>query len=41
MRGGVRVEIFGSRQDGGDRTWLKVKTPAGRTGWIAAWLTRP
>jgi hypothetical protein len=41
VRSGARVTILRSGRDRDDRAWLKVRTPAGRTGWIAAWLTRP
>ena len=41
VKADVRVRIVGSARDGAWRTWLKVVTPRGRTGWIAAWLTRP
>jgi hypothetical protein len=38
---GARVTIVGSGRDGADRAWLKVVTPRGATGWVAAWLTTP
>ena len=41
VRANVRFTILGSGQDRRDRAWLKVRTPNGRTGWIAAWLTKP
>jgi uncharacterized protein YraI len=41
VRGNARVTILASGRDAALRTWLKVRTPLGRTGWIAAWLTRP
>jgi hypothetical protein len=37
---GARVAIVGSARDTADRAWLKVVS-SGRTGWIAAWLTKP
>jgi uncharacterized protein YraI len=37
---GTRVSVVGSRRDSAYRVWLNVKS-AGKTGWIAAWLTRP
>ena len=40
-RSGVRVAILKSGHDRDDRAWLKVRTPSGRTGWVAAWLTKP
>ena len=39
--GGTRVAVLGSRKDGAFRVWLNVRTSNSRTGWIAAWLTRP
>lgn len=36
---GSRVRILRASHDSRDRVWLKVRTPSGRTGWIAAWLT--
>jgi uncharacterized protein YgiM (DUF1202 family) len=41
VKAGTRVTVLGSRQDRSLRTWLKVKTPSGRTGWVASWLTAP
>jgi SH3-like domain-containing protein len=41
VKAGVRVSIVRSAHDREDRAWIKVRTPSGRTGWIAAWLTRP
>jgi hypothetical protein len=41
VRAGVRVIVVGSTRDARSRTWLKVRTPTGRTGWIAGWLTMP
>jgi SH3 domain-containing protein len=38
---GRRVIILGTTKDGAYRVWLKVKTSAGHTGWVAAWLLRP
>ena len=38
---GTRVSVLRSGRDRYERAWLKVRTPNGRTGWIAAWLTRP
>ena len=37
----TRVTVLASRKDGAYRVWLNVRTSSGRTGWIAAWLTRP
>ncbi len=37
----ARVRIVGSARDRADRAWLKVVAPSGKTGWIAAWLTKP
>lgn len=41
VRAGVRVEVLGSAHDRRNRAWLKVRTPSGQAGWIAAWLTAP
>jgi uncharacterized protein YgiM (DUF1202 family) len=41
VRSGVRVTILRRGSDRHDRAWLKVRTPNGRTGWVAAWLTHP
>jgi hypothetical protein len=41
VKDGTRVTVLGTTRDGTSRTWLKVRTPTGRTGWIAAWLTMP
>jgi hypothetical protein len=41
VRDGTRVTVLRSSHDRQDRAWLKVRKPSGRTGWIAAWLTRP
>jgi hypothetical protein len=41
VRAGLRVSILTSARDRYDRAWLKVRTPNGRVGWVAAWLTRP
>jgi hypothetical protein len=41
VKAGVRVTVVGSTTDARTRTWLKVRTPSGRMGWIAAWLTMP
>ena len=41
IRAGVRVTVLGATRDGTSRAWLRVRTSAGRTGWIAAWLTMP
>jgi len=38
---GTRVRVIGSGQDSKHRAWLRVLTPTGRSGWIAAWLTQP
>ena len=38
---GARVRILRSGRDGALRAWLRVETPAGKTGWIAGWLTKP
>jgi hypothetical protein len=35
------VTVLATRHDRQFRTWLKVKTPSGRTGWVAGWLTEP
>jgi SH3 domain-containing protein len=40
VKSGTRVAVVGSRKDSGYRVWLNVKS-GGKTGWIAAWLTRP
>ena len=37
----TRVAVLGTSKDALGRTWLKVRTPRGATGWIAAWLTKP
>jgi NlpC/P60 family/Bacterial SH3 domain len=36
---GTRLTVLGHRSDSHHRTWYRVKTPSGRTGWIAGWLT--
>ncbi len=41
IKAGVRVTVTRSARDGRNRAWLKVRTAAGRTGWIAGWLTQP
>ena len=41
VKAGTRVTVLASRNDRKHRTWLKVRTPAGRTGWVASWLTAP
>jgi hypothetical protein len=41
VKAGVRVTVLATRHDRQLRTWLKVKTPSGRTGWVAGWLTEP
>ena len=41
VKAGSRVAIVNSARDRYDRAWLKVRTPNGRVGWVAAWLTRP
>jgi hypothetical protein len=38
---GRRVTVLGSRRDARLREWLHVRTPSGRSGWIAGWLVRP
>ena len=38
---GTRVTVTGSRRDASLRVWLAVRTPGGKTGWMAAWLMRP
>ncbi len=38
---GARLRITGSTHDTHRRAWLRVRTASGRTGWVAAWLTRP
>ena len=41
IKAGTRLTVLGSRRDRSLRTWLKVQTPSGRTGWVAGWLTGP
>jgi hypothetical protein len=41
LAAGKRVTILGTATDRAFRVWLKVKTPSGHTGWLAAWLMRP
>jgi hypothetical protein len=41
VRAGTRVSVLGSIRDTSYRIWLKVKTPSGNTGLMAAWLMRP
>lgn len=41
VKAGIRVTVLASRHDRALRTWLKVRTPSGRTGWVAGWLTAP
>ena len=41
VKAGTRLTVLASRQDRAHRTWLKVRTPSGRTGWVAGWLTGP
>ena len=41
IKAGTRVTVLASKHDRAHRTWLKVRTPAGRTGWVASWLTAP
>jgi uncharacterized protein YgiM (DUF1202 family) len=38
---GKRMTVLGSARDAGYHVWLKVRTPSGHTGWVAAWLTKP
>lgn len=37
---GTSLKILGHRADSHHRTWYHVRTSTGRTGWVAAWLTR-
>jgi uncharacterized protein YraI len=39
LSSGARLAVFGRRADSRGRTWYHVRT-AGRTGWVAGWLTR-
>ncbi len=39
LRNGTRLVIFGRHADGHGRVWYHVHA-AGRTGWVAGWLTR-
>jgi hypothetical protein len=41
VKAGTRVTVLASTSDRALRTWLKVRTPSGRTGWVAGWLTGP
>ena len=41
IRAGTRVTVLRSTRDRQDRAWLRVSTPSGRSGWVAAWLTMP
>jgi hypothetical protein len=38
VRTGVRVAVLGSTRDAANRSWLKVRTSTGVTGWMAGWL---
>ena len=39
LHSGTRLAIFGRQADSHGRTWYHVRV-AGRTGWVAGWLTR-
>jgi Cell wall-associated hydrolases (invasion-associated proteins) len=39
LSSGARLAVFGRRADSHGRTWYEVRV-AGRTGWVAGWLTR-
>ncbi len=41
VRPNVRMTVLWTSKDAAGRSWLKVRTPSGATGWIAAWLTKP
>ncbi len=41
MRRDARLHVLAEGQDPRGRPWLKVGLAKGRTGWIAAWFTRP
>jgi hypothetical protein len=41
LKTGTRVTVLASTHDRALRTWLKVRTSSGRTGWVAGWLTAP
>jgi hypothetical protein len=41
VKAGTRLTVLASKPDHAFRTWLKVRTPSGRTGWVAGWLTEP
>jgi len=34
------LAILASRKDSHERTWYRISTAGGRTGWVAGWLTR-
>ncbi len=38
---GTRVSVLRGAHDSRNRAWIEIRTTSGRTGWIAAWLTRP
>ena len=38
---GTRVAVLGSGRDSRNGVWLKVVTPSGQVGWMAAWFMRP
>lgn len=40
LRNGARLTVIGSTHLSNHRLWLHVRTAAGRTGWVAGWLTR-
>jgi len=40
LASGTRLVVIGRATDSSHRSWDRVRTAGGQTGWVAAWLTR-